>query len=326
MAYNRLWLAGVVCFVCFLLFIRPGFTTVQKPPGPFSPERAAFSIQFKTEVTPYRVAGVFVLPKETLPIKAIHTRTRERTLELKAGAGRIVSSEHDSWNWRAPEKTGLCTLKIVDRKTKEAVTLNVFVMVPYERLRGDCINGYRIGAYPPCPPKNGDIYARPRGFIEVTEQNQYTLVSPHFQLRQFVCKQGQGGRQYIVLREKLPIKLEHVLEEVNRRGYRADTFHVMSGYRTPHYNKSIGNVRYSRHVFGDAADIFVDSDQDGQMDDLNHDGVIDYSDALVLKNIVEDLYGEDWYQPFIGGLGAYRKNRAHGPFVHLDVRGFRARW
>lgn len=52
--------------------------------------------------------------------------------------------------------------------------------------------------------------------------------------------------------------LEFILEKVNAQGYRWETFCVMSGYRTPYYNKAIGNVRYSRHLWGDAADIFID--------------------------------------------------------------------
>jgi uncharacterized protein YcbK (DUF882 family) len=101
----------------------------------------------------------------------------------------------------------------------------------------------------------------------------------------------------------------------------------MSGYRTPYYNKAIGNVRYSRHVWGGAADVFVDHDpKDDLMDDLNGDGHIDYRDAAVLYDIIDDLYGRPFYARFLGGLGRYKKTASHGPFVHVDVRGFRARW
>ncbi|MFH2036543.1 MAG: hypothetical protein ABIJ45_09090 [Candidatus Zixiibacteriota bacterium] len=34
----------------------------------------------------------------------------------------------------------------------------------------------------------------------------------------------------------------------------------------------------------------------------------------------------DFYEKFIGGLGRYKKTEDHGPFVHTDVRGYRARW
>jgi hypothetical protein len=27
-----------------------------------------------------------------------------------------------------------------------------------------------------------------------------------------------------------------------------------------------------------------------------------------------------------GGMSIYRRNPVHGPFVHVDTRGYRARW
>ena len=42
----------------------------------------------------------------------------------------------------------------------------------------------------------------------------------------------------------------------------------MSGFRTPQYNKGGGNTGgragLSRHMYGDAADIFIDSNGDGR--------------------------------------------------------------
>ncbi|MDX1389079.1 MAG: D-Ala-D-Ala carboxypeptidase family metallohydrolase, partial [Acidobacteriota bacterium] len=182
-------------------------------------------------------------------------------------------------------------------------------------------------AYPATPLKGLEIYQPPRGFIEVTEANVDTPVAPHFTLRQFLCKQGGGYPKYVVLRERLLLKLELLLEQVNAAGFECDTFHVMSGYRTPYYNRSIGNVKYSRHVYGGAADIFIDVDpRDGNMDDLNGDGKIDVHDAGVLYDLIDGLYGTDFYNAYVGGLGRYKKTKAHGPFVHVDVRGFRARW
>jgi hypothetical protein len=131
----------------------------------------------------------------------------------------------------------------------------------------------------------------------------------------------------MVLQEKLLLKLELILEKVNEKGYRCNTFHIMSGYRTPYYNKAIGNVKYSRHIYGGAADIFIDENpKDDMMDDLNQDGKIDYKDAAVLYLIIDGLYGKRFYDPFMGGLARYKKNRNHGPFVHVDARGRRTRW
>ena len=74
-------------------------------------------------------------------------------------------------------------------------------------------------------------------------------------------------------------------------------------------------------------DFFIDQDpRDGMMDDLNGDGEIDIDDAMVLYGIIDDLCGESWFEPFTGGLGKYGPNQLHGPFVHVDVRGCKARW
>ena len=77
-------------------------------------------------------------------------------------------------------------------------------------------------------------------------------------------------------------------------------------------------------MYGDAADVFVDNDGDGRMDDLNRDGRIDSRDAKVILEAVEQV--ERAHGDLAGGVGVYRATRAHGPFAHVDVRGTPARW
>jgi hypothetical protein len=212
-----------------------------------------------------------------------------------------------------------------DATTGETVTLNAFVMVATTSV--GWLNGYRIGTYERRPLRGNPAYSRPVGFVEVTEANRGTLVAPDFTLGQFISKQPGRFPKYLVLRERLLLKLEMILEEARSFGVSATTFRVLSGYRTPFYNRSIGNeTRYSRHVYGDAADIFVDEDGDGVMDDLNHDGRVSLEDAEVLAAVVEGLSRKSWYQPFEGGLGVYPASRSHGPFIHVDVRGRPVRW
>lgn len=200
-------------------------------------------------------------------------------------------------------------------------------MVPFSQIEDECLKDFRIGRYPSKPLKGLSIYEPPGGFIEITEENQETLIAPHFRIRQFLCKQECGCPKYLVLRERLLLKLERILEEFNRRGYCCQTLHIMSGYRTPYYNKLIGNVAYSRHLWGGAVDFFIDEDpRDEMMDDLNGDGRINFKDATILSDIIEDISQKPWYSRFPGGLGWYRKTASHGPFVHVDVRGHRARW
>ena len=61
----------------------------------------------------------------------------------------------------------------------------------------------------------------------------------------------------------------------------------MSGFRTPQYNVAGGNTGgragLSRHMYGDAADVFIDNDGDGVMDDLNRDGRSSIEDARVIQ-------------------------------------------
>lgn len=292
----------------------------------FSAEKAGFALRFKDEESPYRVIGAFVLPQEELTLQVAATGS-DAGFGVRATAGRLADVGPGEWRWQAPAAPGLYPVVVTQTEPPDSITLHVFVMVPYDELDGEYLNGYRIGAYPAIPLRQLAIYERPRGFIEVTQENANTLVSPHFRLEQFLCKQESEWPKYVVLRERLLLKLEMILEEVNRRGYRAQTFAVMSGYRTPYYNRAIGNVRYSRHVWGGAADIYIDeSPRDGNMDDLNEDGNINYRDAAILYDIIDSMYGKAWYTRFIGGLGRYRKTSNHGPFVHVDVRGYHARW
>jgi hypothetical protein len=200
-------------------------------------------------------------------------------------------------------------------------------MVPASAMKDGAIQGYRIGAYPKARLRGLDFYTPPRGFIRLDSASAAARISPHFRLGQFACKQSSRLPAYLLIKERLVLKLELVLEKANQDGYACETFHVMSGYRTPFYNKLIGNVKQSAHQFGGAADIFIDNDpMDGEMDDLNHDGRSDGDDSELLFKLVDAMSLNEFYLPYLGGIGKYSKNESHGAFVHVDVRGFRAIW
>ena len=122
------------------------------------------------------------------------------------------------------------------------------------------------------------------------------------------------------------MKLEAILERVNRLGFSTDTLHVMSAYRTPYYNHAIGDVKYSQHQWGSAADVYIDPHDRDRMEDLNRDGRIDIADSKFLYDRIEELFERKDLQKFEGGLGFYPATAAHPPFVHVDVRGTKARW
>lgn len=290
----------------------------------FDSGRAAFSVRVNAETIPYRVFAVYTLPGEGLDV-AVSAGSPPAPYRMQASSGEAVTAGVNRWLWRAPPQPGVARLRI-DSGT-DAIDLNVVVMHPAVELRDGRLNAYRIGYYPVTALRENPIYLPPRGFIELGEHSGSLQLSPHFQLWQFPAKQAGGPPKYLVLRERLLLKLELLLERLNAEGRNAETFTIMSGYRTPSYNAALGNVEYSRHVYGGAADIFVDSaPRDGIMDDLNRDGVTDYHDAQWLYRLANDLFSASKNRALLGGLGVYRSTSAHGPFLHVDARGTRARW
>lgn len=292
----------------------------------YSSERVSFSIKYNDERTSYRTASLFTLPGERNAVVV----TEASPTAVFQWSGSLVATSQPSareWVFTAPQKPGLYPIRLTETGAGESVLLNVFVMVPYSKVRQGMLNGYRIGSYPTVPKNIGALYNRPKGFIEITKENRNTLLTPHFRLSQFLCKQQGGYPKYIVLRERLPLKLEAVLEKINERGVPANSLSIMSGYRTPYYNRAIGNVSLSRHMFGDAADIFVDSEpRENYMADLNADGKRDHRDGDVLYKILNEVEEHPSFAPYVGGLAKYKPTKYHGPFVHIDARGAAKRW
>jgi len=286
--------------------------------GAFESGRASFALAVNDDlVIPYRVLAVYVLPGEQLRLKA-------DGVSGSASAGELITTAAGTWQWTAPASPGLETVTFA--ASQDTIRLNVFVMHPAASVKDGQLNDYSIGAYP--APLRGDrIYLAPDGFIELNESNAEIELSPHFRLGQFPSKQAGDLPKYLVLREALLLKLELLLEHVNDSGITADAFTVMSGYRTPVYNRGIGNGQHSRHIYGGAADIYIDvAPNDGIMDDLNADGRLDFRDAQHLHRLAEELFSRPAHRHLQGGRGVYRSTPAHGPFLHIDARGVRARW
>lgn len=300
----------------------PELTSV---PAVYRPERAGFAVRAGEMVIPYRTMGLFVMPGETVELGAVATGL-DAAYAAEAEGGTLLPGAHGAWVWNAPQEPGLYPIRITETNTGERIRLNAFVLHPYDRAQGR-IGDFRIGNYEPRALHGNPTYLPPGGFVEVTPANRDALVSPHFTLGQFQSKQAGDYPKYLILQENLLVKLELILEEVNAYGVDANTLHVMSGFRTPFYNRSIGNrTTYSQHLYGGAADIFVDENADQYMDDLNGDGRVTEADARVLAEIVEEKAAALDAPSFAGGLGIYGATASHGPFIHVDVRGEPARW
>ena len=307
-------------FMFFLLIPSMLFAAGKKP---YTPQRAGFMLQANNTIIPYRVFAVFLLPGDDLVLEAVFEKTGTN-YTAESSQGKVRAGERaNTWTWQAPNEPGLAEIRVFHAAKQDTIKVNCFVMVPAGRLENGYLDGFRIGSYP-ASKKTG--YEPVQGFIKVTEKNRERYLSPHFQLKEFESKQGGSFPRYVVLREKLLLKLEMILEELERQGYHGKKITIMSGYRTPYYNASIGNVKYSRIVWGDEADIFIDNYNDSLMDDINGDGRNDVKDARIVYRLIDALGEKTWYQPFIGGLGLYKRNSRRTAFVHVDVRGYRARW
>lgn len=202
---------------------------------------------------------------------------------------------------------------------------------PASEVHHGRIGLYYLGEWPAArTTKGGSVrYTPPSGFIEVTPDNEDTRLSEHFRVRDFLTHDQQSvWPKYLVINLKLIDKLELVLSDLQTHGIDPAGVHVMSGFRTPQYNAGGGDPRgraeLSRHMYGDAADIYIDDNGDGQMDDLNHDGRVNLNDARVILAAVNRV--EAAHPSLVGGCGVYAGTSAHGPFVHIDTRGYPARW
>jgi hypothetical protein len=210
-----------------------------------------------------------------------------------------------------------------------ADTFHFASLVPFTDKQDGRVGVYRVGRWPAEVRRpRSEAYRVPEGFIEVTEETQQVRLSTHFTLGQFLTKdQRDVWPKMLLVDERLVDKLELLVSELRLAGIKAEGLGVLSGFRSPQYNarsNNAGRARDSRHTYGDAADIYVDVNGDGRMDDLNRDRKVDIRDAVWLSKLVEKV--ERKYPELVGGLGVYRATGAHGPFLHVDARGERARW
>ncbi len=242
-------------------------------------------------------------------------------------AGTKVASD-----FTAPERPGVYKLAVqIDKALRQLDNLSIITLVPFSEKQAGHIGPYYLGTW---PFENGGTpktpaYANPAGFIEVTRENADTPISRDFKLRDFLTKdQPDVWPKYLLLNPKLLDKLELTIQELEAMGHPVRRFRIMSGFRTPEYNHGGGDTQgranLSRHMYGDASDTFIDNDGNGVMDDLNGDGRVDVRDAEVIMQAVERV--EIKNPSLTGGVGVYSACCGHGPFTHIDVRGYRARW
>jgi Peptidase M15 len=116
-------------------------------------------------------------------------------------------------------------------------------------------------------------------------------LSKNFRLSEF-----RSREHYDFIR--LSPMLVNALEEIRQKAG-GQPLHVTSGYRPPAYNRKVGGVSNSTHIDGLAADIYSD-----------------HMSTEELYDICDRVIGDR------GGVGYYPTQ----DFIHIDLRGYRARW
>lgn len=134
--------------------------------------------------------------------------------------------------------------------------------------------------------------ADPRAAAPLVAADPKAELSPHFKMGEFLPRDSRY--RYA----RLSPRLLELLEEL-RRELGGFPLVVTSGYRPPAYNRLVGGVTHSLHLDGLAADV-------GSFH-VSIDRLYDTADRLVGDR---------------GGVGYYPGQL----FVHVDLRGERARW
>ena len=218
---------------------------------------------------------------------------------------------------RAPARAGAFWLVLSRGGVSDTVgDLALLVEHPMPNARATGINGYHMGRW----PRASDATV-PRGFIEVTNRTTDFPLSPHLRMSDFVVHDQQVGfPKYLHVREALLDKIELTVNEIAQmRGRTPDAvkLNVASGFRSPSHNGVLsGAASDSRHMYGDAADIAIDANNDGRLTEI---------DARLVAAAAEVV--ERKHPDLVGGIGLYITTDGAGwPYVHIDVRGRRARW
>jgi uncharacterized protein YcbK (DUF882 family) len=115
-------------------------------------------------------------------------------------------------------------------------------------------------------------------------------LSNNFSASEFFCHDTETYK-YVRVSPKLIQMLEKIREKVG-------PLRILSAYRPPAYNRSVGGASNSCHIDGLAADICGNVSTEK------------------LLEVAESVIGDD------GGVGYYPGSG----FVHIDVRGYGARW
>lgn len=146
------------------------------------------------------------------------------------------------------------------------------------------INRYNLTQYDTIE-ESGNV-AEIKAYSKAEDGNK--KVSANFKVKEFACKDGSDP---VFISQELVAVLQKIRTHFDK------PVNITSAYRTPTYNKKVGGVNNSQHLYGRAADIKVTG--------VKPKDVATYAEKLL---------------PNKGGIGTYDN------FTHIDVRAVKSRW
>ena len=146
-------------------------------------------------------------------------------------------------------------------------------------------------------------YARVGYFVDLSRTPLAERVSPNFQLSEYVTPTVQRGDARAYVDAQLADHLQRIRSGLGR------ALVLNSAYRSPEHNRQVGGASYSRHLYGDAADIDVDQNRPDA--DVR---------AQEIYNEARDV-GMDYVSP-ISETSVSVGGTQRASWVHVDDRGF----
>ena len=169
-----------------------------------------------------------------------------------------------------------------------------------------------------------------RSFYVVKADDQFKFLVGRFRVRDFLphksghtpdryferaqeqaCLVGSPApEQYLLMDAAILHKFLDLIEILKTQNYDHRALEIYHGFRAPKHNHKVGGADKSQHLWGKAIDFRVK--------DINRDGRADMTDKKIVLGILEKtVIGNG------GGIGRYLDTPTS---IHMDVRGWKARW
>ncbi|MEZ4685520.1 MAG: D-Ala-D-Ala carboxypeptidase family metallohydrolase [Bacteroidia bacterium] len=154
-------------------------------------------------------------------------------------------------------------------------------------------------------------------FYKISPNNIYQKIAGDTRIRDLVSRDSffraaimdRSQSIYWLIDKRILYRIVELRDALREKGYNEDGFTITYGNRSPALNEAIKGASKSRHIAGEAVDMTIgDINGDGRYSEEDKDIVLDILNTTIIRSR--------------GGIGRYPGTRT----VHMDVRGWRARW